>query len=112
MTDRSDKAREGILKTVQMYAPVHAAFSEEALRRLNQAIDEYHNSVVEAALSLRGLPLTSPPVVDPKATSIVPLMNPPAEVSKPTVPDDIPLPSAADQAAGKPVVKGKGKAKS
>lgn len=113
MTDRITKAREAVLATVRMYAPIHASFSAEATRRLNDALTELHNAVVEATLAgMPQTPVASP--VDPKATSIVKLNEPheerqPDAVGEPEPHAPVPLPTPADQAAGKPVSKGKGK---
>jgi hypothetical protein len=105
MTDRISKARAAVLSTVQLYAPVHASFSAEALRRLNNALDEHHNAVVEATLSSQPVKPVAP-AIDPSATSVVPLNEPkpaqPDAVGDPEPHDPAELPSVADQAAGKP----------
>jgi hypothetical protein len=112
MTERIKTARERVLSTVQLYAPVHAQFSEEALRRLNNALDEHHNAVVEATLASQPVKPVAP-VIDPNATSVVKLNEPapsqPDAVGDPEPHDPAPLPSVADQAAGKPVKPPKGK---
>lgn len=112
MTERIDKARAAVLEAVRRYAPAHFHFSAEGTRKLNAALDEHHNAVVAATIA--GMPQAPVAPVDPAATSVVPLVahdpnRQPDAVGEPEEHAPKELPSPADQAAGKPVTKGKGK---
>jgi hypothetical protein len=62
MTARLEAARAAVHTAVKMYAPVHAAFSDEATRQLNKALGELEAAAVDAHKAAQP---PAPPVVPP-----------------------------------------------
>lgn len=99
MTARLEAARAAVFATVQMYAPVHAAFSAEATRQLTIALAEVEAAAIDSAKP--GLPAVPPPQIGP-APDLVKFNEPtpaqPGAVSSMSLPDPVALAPPAPKA--------------